>query len=124
MGNRLVLCSLLLLSLSACATLNLQTTQPIPLYLDEAEMKAEVLKHISIGMAADEAKRTMERYKFECSYDDVDRAGVGTLLVCSKVKPQECWWDNFFMSDIIRVLISVEAGVVKSVAVKTGCVAL
>jgi hypothetical protein len=96
----------------------------MPLHLDEAEMKAEVLRQVRPGMPIEEAKREMERHCFACKYEadestfSQEQAVQGRQLVCSRFKPQSVWWHNFFVSDEVRVVISIEAEAVKEVTVR------
>lgn len=54
--------ALLCLTLAGCVSLS--SHQRMPLHTDAAAMREEVLKHVSIGMPLEEAKRAMEAHGF------------------------------------------------------------
>jgi hypothetical protein len=105
---------------------SLRPTPPMTLHTDEKEMRAEVLRHLSIGMPIEEAKKIMDNHGFKCQYGkgsskdsiwfaDPEAEVMG--LFCSKFVPQRTWWERFFFSDEIHVRIPIEDGKVKDIVV-------
>jgi hypothetical protein len=121
----LLVLAALSVALQGCGTSSplLHQTGAMHLYLDENEMKAEILRHIAVGSPIEEAKRVMETNGFTCKYErdlfgelhaHADPARRGEVyLICSKYTPQSSW----ITSDQIKVFISFSDHKVQDVRV-------
>ena len=91
---------------------------------EEVVMRDEVLKHIDFGMPIEQAMIVMRSHGFECQYDhELPTAlhrppDAGRVLFCTRSWPYS-FWDSFFMSTTIQVVIFFEDGKVKDVVCHT-----
>jgi len=116
-------------SIIAIGIVGCRTPQPpsapagsMPLYLDEARMQAEILKHIQVGMPVSDAKKVMERHGFECRVDEASKSftpyfDTPTYLRCARIRPQDNPTHQGIVLDEIIVHMSIEAGKIKAINV-------
>jgi hypothetical protein len=136
MAVRATILSAIAVFFAGCGTSSnfLTSAQRMELHTDEAAMRAEVLQHVQPGMPVEEAKRTMERHGFKCSYgqDDWlrfwekdewlrfwegDDPAAQYCLICSRFVPYP-FLQSLFISDEIKVFVLFEEGKVKGVIVR------
>jgi len=117
----------LLLFLPACMTpgSSAPKEKQMGLSLDLKVMKAEIMRHVTIGMPIEDARCLMEKHGFKILTEQdglaIERDGLknkSPCLICSRYMPQKSWSEEFIHSDEIRVYLFFEQGKVTSVQVR------
>jgi hypothetical protein len=118
-----VLLVVFVLALSGCMSIGSRNSDPMKMSCNEAEMRSEVFRFISVGLPIEEAKEIMEKHGFDCSFErewgtiQKDAASGQFCLVCSKYTPESTW----VASNKIYVYALFEGGAVTDIVIRRVC---